>query len=112
VSEHRDGPGVDAALARYRLMAYVVGVVLLLLVLVAMPVKYAGGQPALVSTVGPVHGFLYIVYLLAAFDLARRCGWPLGRTLVVLLAGTVPFLSFVVERRVTARLRSRSGAPG
>lgn len=97
---------MQSALTRYRVIAYVVGVFLLILVLVAMPLKYLAGQPTAVAVVGPVHGFLYMVYLAAAFDLAVRARWPLGYTLLVLLAGTVPFLSFVAERSVTRRIRA------
>ena len=103
---------MTSALIRYRIMAYVVGVVLLVLVLAAMPLKYLGDEPGLVEAVGPVHGFLYIVYLAAALDLARRSRWPLGRTLLVLLAGTVPFLSFVVERRVSRRAATAGSSRG
>ena len=92
---------MSAALARYRAMAYIVGVVLLVLVLVAMPLKYLADEPGLVAAIGPVHGFLFIVYVLATADLAVRNRWDLTRTVLVMLAGTVPFLSFVVERRVT-----------
>ena len=99
---------MTGALTRYRVMAYVVGVVLVVLVLVAMPLKYLADEPELVATVGPVHGFLYIVYLAAALDLARRRNWPIVRTLGVLLAGTVPFVSFLVERRVTREVRADS----
>lgn len=99
---------MTAALLRYRVIAYVVGVVLLVLVGVAMPMKYFGSKdPSLVETVGPVHGFLYVVYLVLAFDLARRARWSLRRTVLVLLAGTVPFLSFVAERKVTGWVRNR-----
>lgn len=94
------------ALTRYRIMAYVVGVGLLILVVVAVPLKYLADKSALVAVVGPIHGFLYVVYLLTALDLAVRCRWPLGRTALVLLAGTVPFLSFVAERRVTREVRA------
>jgi integral membrane protein len=51
------------------------------------------------------------VYLVLAYDLARRVGWPVGRTVLLLLAGTVPFLTFVVERRVTRELRGQVAAP-
>jgi len=66
--------------------------------------------------VGPAHGFLYMVYLVLAADLARRARWKLPFTVLVLLAGTVPFLSFVAERVVTRRVRAAfplvaSGAP-
>lgn len=100
------------ALTRYRVMANVVGVVLLVLVLVAVPVKYLANRPAMVALVGPVHGFLYMVYLLVAFDLARRRRFPVGRTVLLLLAGTVPFLSFVVERRTTRLVRRQVAEAG
>ncbi len=99
-------PKVRAALGRYRVMAYVVGVMLLLLVAVAMPLKYLAGEPGPVAVIGTAHGFLYAVYLLAAFDLALRARWTALGTLLVLLAGTVPFVSFVAERRVTRRTRA------
>jgi integral membrane protein len=81
-------------------MAYVTGVVLLILVLVAVPVKYLANEPGLVATVGPIHGFLFIVYCLVVLDLAVRLRWHLVRTGLVMLAGTIPFMSFVAERRV------------
>jgi integral membrane protein len=94
---------VHGALVRYRIIAWVVGVALLVLVLVGVPLRYLGGNPAVVAVVGPVHGFLYIVYLVLSFDLGRRAGWPLGRMVLVMLAGTVPFLSFWAERVVSRR---------
>ena len=99
-------PKVQAALGRYRVMAYVVGVMLLLLVAVAMPLKYFADTPGPVAVIGTAHGFLYAVYLLAAFDLALRARWTALGTLLVLLAGTVPFFSFVAERKVTRRTRA------
>jgi integral membrane protein len=92
---------VQGALIRYRIIAWTVGVVLLVLVLVAMPIKYIGGNDALVAIVGPIHGFLFIVYVVLTFDLGRRAKWPLGRMVLVMLAGTIPFLSFWTERKVS-----------
>ena len=89
-------------LTRYRVMAYVVGVILVVLMLVGMPLKYVGGDPWVIEHVGPLHGWLYAVYLLVTLHLARRRRWALRKTVGVLLAGTVPFLSFYVERQVTA----------
>jgi integral membrane protein len=99
---------MSAALLRYRVLAYVVGVFLLVLVFVAMPLKYFADQPALVAIVGPVHGFLYMAYLVVAFDLAVRAKWPFLRTVLILLAGTIPVMSFVAERKVTSWTRQRS----
>jgi integral membrane protein len=91
---------MKSAQARFRIAAYVVGVLLMVLVFIAMPLKYFADQPAMVAIVGPLHGFLYVVYLAIAFDLAVRSKWSFGRTLLVLLAGTIPVMTFVAERKV------------
>lgn len=90
-----------AALTRYRVMAYAVGVMLLILLLVAMPLKYLADSEGVIGVVGPLHGFLYAVYLLATLSVGTKSLWTFRRTAGVMLAGTIPFLSFVVERRVT-----------
>jgi integral membrane protein len=95
---------VPAAHTRYRIIAYVVGVVLVLLT-IGVVLKYGFAEPVLVETVGRLHGFLYMVYLVAVFDLGRRLDWPLRRMILVMLAGTVPLLSFYAERVVTRWVR-------
>jgi integral membrane protein len=96
------------ALLFYRVLAYTVGVGLVILVLVAMPLKYFADAPTLVAIVGPLHGFLYMVYLAATVNLAFRSRWSPVKTVLVMLAGTIPFLSFVAERKVTAQERARA----
>jgi integral membrane protein len=92
---------VKGALTRYRIIAWIVGVVLLALVVVGMPLKYLADNPVVVEAVGPAHGFLFMVYLVATFDLSRRAHWAFGRMLLVMLSGTIPFLSFWAERKVS-----------
>ena len=95
----------NAALTRFRVMAWVTGLMLLILVFVAMPMKYIGDDDSLVRFVGVAHGWLYIAYLITALTLAYQARWRPLRTLLVLLAGTVPFASFVAERKVVAIAR-------
>ncbi|MDU1536199.1 DUF3817 domain-containing protein [Cutibacterium avidum] len=95
--EPDDISGVRKALIAYRVMAYLVGTFLVVLVCVAMPLKYAAGRPTMVNIVGVSHGWLYPVLLITAYILGRKAGWPLTRLLIIALAGTVPFLSFVAE---------------
>ena len=95
------------ALLRFRVLAYVVGVLLVLLVCVGVPLRYLAGIPEVSRTVSPVHGLMFVVYLVALVDLCRQAGWGVKRLLVLALAGVVPFLSFVVERRVTRELAGR-----
>jgi integral membrane protein len=96
---------MGSALTRFRYIAWIVGVVLIVLMFVAMPMKYIGHDPTMVQLVSPVHGFLYMVYIVAAFMLAQQQRWSLGRTVLLLLAGTIPVLSFVAERWATNHVR-------
>ena len=63
---------------------------MVLLVFIGMPLQYMAGDPTVVGIVGPLHGFLYIVYLLAAADLFRRIDWPFVQLIWVILAGLFP----------------------
>ena len=90
-----------AVLTRYRVLAYTTAVLLIVLVFVAVPLQ-AAGHPKMAQIVGTMHGALYCVYLFVAFELTRKLHVPLGRTLLVLLAGTVPFGAIVAERKLTS----------
>ncbi len=95
--------GVKGALARFRVLAYIVGVGLLALCF-AMVMRYVFDEPRYSAIVGPVHGFLYIVYLVAIVDLALKARWSLKGTVLVMLSGVVPIGSFFAERAVTRRV--------
>jgi integral membrane protein len=83
----------------------VTGIGLLVLVFVAMPLKYFLGEPRLVAVVGMLHGFLYMAYIVCTLILAERTRWRPLEAVVILLAGTIPIASFVAERQVTRRVR-------
>ncbi len=97
-------------LTRYRVMAFVTGVLLLVLT-VAVLIRYVdalGGDPSLSHAVAPLHGWVYLVYVIVTVDLASRRRWSLGRGFLVVLAGTVPLASFVAERSVVRQERERA----
>ena len=98
---------IAAALLRYRVMAFVTGTLLLVLVFIAMPIKYWGDHPGPVAIVGVSHGFLFMVYLLASLDLGVRLRWNPIKLVVVMACGTIPFASFIAERRITREVRAR-----
>jgi integral membrane protein len=97
---------IAAALQRYRVMANVVGVLLIALVVVAVPLKHWGGIPEPVTVLGTAHGWLYALFFLSAVDLALRAKWTLKGSALTILAGTVPFLSFYAERNATRKTRA------
>ena len=106
-------PDVRAALLRYRILANIVGVLLVPLVLFAWPRHlfydegsgiYQAGE--WVNTfLGPLHGLFYILFFFATVLLSRRVRWSLPFTAVTVVAGTVPFVSFWAEHRATRRVR-------
>lgn len=98
------------ALIRYRVMAYTVGTLLIVLTLVGLPLKYVYGDDTVVLWTAIPHGWLYMVLLITAFDLGRRAKWSLWRLLAIALAGTVPFLSFVAERSATKDVKAKLAA--
>ena len=96
-------PKVLAALKRFGIAAMVVGVALIVLV-VAMVLRYAFDQRWAVATWGPIHGAIYFVYFVITLDLAFRARFtPLG-TLLTLLAGMIPIGSFYAEHTVRTRV--------
>jgi integral membrane protein len=103
-------PAIRGALLRYRVMAYLVGVLLVVLVLIGMPLKYFADNGIVVTLTGVPHGWLYMVLIITAYDLGRRVHWPWGRLILIALAGTVPFLSFVAEHYATKDVRARIAA--
>jgi integral membrane protein len=103
-----------AKLTFFQVMAFVVGVALLVLT-AHMLLRYGFQNHALDWWAMP-HGFLYMVYLVSVALLGFALRWGLGRMVLVMLAGCVPFLSFWVEhwvsRTATAEIEAKevSGA--
>lgn len=117
----------------YRFMATIVGVLLIVLCLVGVPLAnfdgtgmwhiipstpdlWASGSTAdrvgefITEVLGVAHGWLYMIFLVAAFLLSRRANWDIGYTIVTLLCGTIPVLSFWAEHRATARVKDEYAA--
>ena len=93
-----------SALTRFRVMAWVAGVGLILLC-INMYLRYVLDAETVLDVVPRVHGFVYMAYLVTVFDLSFRMKWSLSKGVLVCLAGTVPFLSFVAEHRITRETR-------
>ena len=105
VGQVKDVEAAEKALRFFKVMAFVVGVGLLLLVL-EIVLHYGFSNDALAWWPQP-HGFIYIVYLVATANLGFKGGWSLGKMVLVMLAGVVPFLSFWAERKVASETEAR-----
>jgi integral membrane protein len=106
---------MHGAVLRYRVMAFVVGTALLVLTAIVI-CQYAFDLKSQMKVpekiVAPIHGYLYLLYLVAAADLARRSRWHLGRIVLVVCSGFVPFLAFIVEHRVYQQMQAEWAADG
>ena len=83
-----------------RLLALTEGVSFLLLLGVAMPLKYMAGMPMAVKIAGWIHGILFVAlcYVLLRVTIENR--WPLSRAALVFIAALLPFGPFVIDRRL------------
>jgi integral membrane protein len=105
------GRAIGGALTRFRVMAIVTGTGLVILTFVGIPLQIWADNDTVVAVVGTAHGYLYLVYLAVTADLGLRLRWPLVRLVLIAIAGTVPFCSFIAERKVTARVRADQADP-
>jgi integral membrane protein len=113
----------------YRVLATVVGISIIILVLVALPLNElhrvdpswfplgSGAQrvgDGINKVLGTAHGFIYIAFVFVAFALSRMARWSIPFTLVSLVCGTIPFVSFWAELRAIRQVRgllARSDEP-
>lgn len=95
---------IHGALLRYRVMAFVVGVTLLVFCgfIFAKYVLDRGDD----QIVAQLHGFLFMIYAIVSLDLGLRMRWSLGRLALMVVAGMIPFLSFVMEHKAVQWVRA------
>jgi integral membrane protein len=91
-------------LKQFRWVALLEGLSFVLLLFVAMPLKYWAGLPLAVRIVGSVHGLLFVAFLGALFRVALERDWPARRWGLALLSSLVPFGTFVFDRSLRREL--------
>lgn len=92
---------MEKALARFKFIAYLAGIVLILFT-IEIVLKYSGILE--IPWFAQLHGIVYMVYVVIAFDMSRRAKLSLRDTFLVLIAGTIPVMSFVAESRIRRRV--------
>lgn len=88
------------SLGRLRLIGFLEGVSLLVLLGIAMPLKYLAGQPAAVRYVGMAHGVLFVLYVLLVIQVGIARSWSFGKIGLALVASVFPFGTFWADRRL------------
>ena len=99
----------------YRVLAYVVGILLAFCSLVALPLKYLATEGSTLQQFGEdasimwlFHGWIFAIYVVVTFFLARKAGWSIAFTILALVAGLVPLLIFWVEHQVMQKLKAEN----
>jgi integral membrane protein len=92
---------MEKALARFKFIAYLAGVVLILFT-IEITLKYS--RILEIPWFAQLHGIVYMVYVVIAFDMSRRAKLSLRETFLVLIAGTIPVMSFIAESRIRRRV--------
>ena len=98
-------------LRRMRWVSLLEGTTLVVLVLVAVPLKHLGGYPQATAVMGPVHGITFLLYVWMAFQTVAAGGWSAGETSRLLIAAFIPFGGLVnaaALRRKEAELTARA----
>jgi integral membrane protein len=88
------------SIGRLRIIGIIEGISFLLLLGVAMPLKYFAGLPQAVTAAGWLHGLLFITFCLALTQAHQEAKWTLWRTGGVLTAALLPFGPFVIDKRL------------
>ncbi|MBS0030885.1 DUF3817 domain-containing protein [Chitinophaga sp. 22321] len=90
-------------IGRLRIIGFFEGISLIVLVFIAVPLKYWGGQPALVKMIGPVHGLLFALFVLTTLSAGVTYRWKFSETSwKVLVACIIPFGTFYIDRYILA----------
>lgn len=91
-------------IGRLRLIGFLEGISLLILIGIAVPLKYASGDPSLVKTMGPVHGLLFLLFSLNTLSFGIEQKWKFQETTwKVLVACLIPFGTFYVDYTILSR---------
>ena len=96
---------LNSNLGRLRIIGWLEGISLLVLVFVAVPLKYMARQPQLSEVMGPVHGALFLLFVFNALSVGVEQRWSFRAvTGKVLLACIIPFGTFYIDRHILSKI--------
>ena len=88
------------ALGRFRFMGMLEGSSLVILVFIAMPLKYWFDMPQAVTIIGTIHGYIFLAYIVAVVYAMIAIKWPFRFTIGAVLSAFIPFGNFVLDIRL------------
>ncbi|MBK8585852.1 MAG: DUF3817 domain-containing protein [Bacteroidetes bacterium] len=92
---------LTSSIGRLRLLGFLEGTSLLVLVFIAVPFKYFLDNHSLVESIGPVHGVLFILFVVNALHVGFLQQWKLtGTTMKVMVSSFIPFGTFYIDNKI------------
>jgi integral membrane protein len=91
---------LSTTISRLRVIGFLEGVSFLVLLGIAMPLKYLMGRPEAVRGVGMAHGLLFVLYVLLVIQATIEYSWPFRKALLALVVSVLPFGTFWAEKRL------------
>jgi integral membrane protein len=88
---------LKTTIGRFRVIAFMEGISYLILLFIAVPLKYVWGQPLAVRVLGSAHGFLFVLYILYAFLCKIEYRWSAMKTVILLGISVIPFGNFYAD---------------
>jgi len=88
------------ALSRFRFIAYTEGISFLVLLGIAMPLKYMADMPMPVKVVGWIHGVLFIGYIFSLIECRMEYKWSLKKMAILFIASLLPFGPFIADAKL------------
>ncbi len=102
---------LPTALGQFRIISITEGISYLVLLFIAMPLKYWADIPMAVRIVGSAHGFLFIVYMVALLRVWMEEEWKIWKVVTAFILSVIPFGAFVFEVPLKREWRQRYGTP-
>ena len=94
-----------------RILGFLEGLSLLILIFVAVPMKYYYGNPNLSATLGPIHGAIFVLFIFMALLVGIKHNWKIKLYILIFLACFIPFGTFYIDNKFFAKLKSDQSSP-
>ena len=88
---------------RLRVIGLLEGISFLVLLFIAMPLKYFADEPWLVRQGGMAHGVLFVLYVILVIEVKLAMDWSVKKMLIALGASVIPFGTFYINDKFIAR---------
>lgn len=93
----------NSTIGKFRVIAICEGISFLVLLFIAMPLKYFADMPLAVKYTGWVHGLLFVAYMISGLQVKMEYHWDIKKTITAVLASLLPFGPFILDKKILSK---------